>query len=193
VRAAAALSRRVPGSYSATLRLCPALPGQAITGWEKRMAYRVEINGEARELDVPAEMPLLWALRNELGMVGTKFGCGIGACGACTVHVDGAAMRSCSLQVGSIGERKITTIEALDESPVGRALQQAWLDEDVMQCGYCQAGQLMNASALLARNPQPSAQQIDQAMSGNICRCACYTRIKKAIVAVVEQKDTANA
>jgi isoquinoline 1-oxidoreductase alpha subunit len=107
--------------------------------------------------------------------------------------VDGVATRSCSLRVGSIGDRKITTIEALEESQVGRALQQAWLDEDVMQCGYCQAGQLMNASALLARNPQPSAQQIDQAMSGNICRCACYTRIKKAIVAVVEQKDTANA
>jgi len=156
------------------------------------MAYRVEINGEARELDVPAEMPLLWALRNELGMPGTKFGCGIGACGACTVHVDGVATRSCALQVGSIGDRKITTIEALAESPVGRALQQAWLDEDVMQCGYCQAGQLMNASALLARNPQPSAQQIDQAMSGNICRCACYIRIKKAIAIVAEQGETAN-
>src|SRR5690606_35974065 len=106
--------------------------GTTITDWEMGMAYRVEINGEARELDVPAEMPLLWALRNELGMPGTKFGCGIGACGACTVHVDGVATRSCALQVGSIGDRKITTIEALAESPVGRALQQAWLDEDVM-------------------------------------------------------------
>ena len=156
------------------------------------MAYRVEINGEARELDVPAEMPLLWALRNELGMVGTKFGCGIGACGACTVHVDGVATRSCSLQVGSIGDRKITTIEALAESEIGRALQQSWLDEDVMQCGYCQAGQLMTASALLARNAKPNAQQIDQAMQGNICRCACYTRIHDAI-AMVAEKGTAKA
>ena len=156
------------------------------------MAYRVEINGEARELDVPAEMPLLWALRNELGMVGTKFGCGIGACGACTVHVDGVATRSCSVPVGAIGSKKVTTIEALAESDVGRALQQAWLEEDVMQCGYCQAGQLMNATALLARNPKPSTQQIDQAMQGNICRCACYTRIHDAI-AMVAEKGTANA
>src|SRR5690606_7138926 len=107
----------------------------------------------------------------------TKFGCGMGLCGACTVHVDGVATRSCSLPVGSIGESKVTTIEVLSESGIGRALQAAWLEEDVMQCGYCQAGQLMSASALLARNPQPSAQQIDSAMAGNICRCACYTRI----------------
>lgn len=156
------------------------------------MAYRVDINGEVRELDVPAEMPLLWALRNELGMVGTKFGCGMGLCGACTVHVDGVAARSCSTPVGSLAGKKITTIEALGQSEVGRALQQAWLDEDVMQCGYCQAGQLMNASALLTRNPQPSAQQIDQAMAGNICRCACYTRIRDAI-ALVAEKGTADA
>jgi isoquinoline 1-oxidoreductase alpha subunit len=159
---------------------------------EKRMAYRVEINGEVRELDVPAEMPLLWALRNELGMVGTKFGCGIGACGACTVHVDGVAARSCSLQVGSIGNRKVTTIEALADSEIGRALQAAWLEEDVMQCGYCQAGQLMSASSLLARNPKPSTAQIDQAMAGNICRCACYTRIRDAIV-MAANGETANA
>jgi isoquinoline 1-oxidoreductase alpha subunit len=159
---------------------------------ETSMAYRVDINGEARELDVPAEMPLLWALRNELGMVGTKFGCGIGACGACTVHVDGVATRSCSAPVGSLVGKKVTTIEALAESPVGRALQAAWLDEDVMQCGYCQAGQLMNASALLAHNPKPSSDQIESAMAGNICRCACYTRIHDAIAMVVE-KGTANA
>jgi isoquinoline 1-oxidoreductase alpha subunit len=156
------------------------------------MAYRVDINGEVRELDVPAEMPLLWALRNELKMVGTKFGCGVGLCGACTVHVDGVAQRSCSLQVGSIGEGKVTTIEALGQSPIGQALQQAWLDQDVMQCGYCQAGQLMNASALLARNPKPDGRQIESAMSGNICRCACYTRIHDAI-ALVAEKGTANA
>ena len=145
------------------------------------MAYRVDINGEARELDVPEDMPLLWALRTELGMVGTKFGCGMGLCGACTVHVDGVATRSCSTPVGSLAGKKVTTIEALAESPVGRALQQAWVDEDVMQCGYCQAGQLMNASALLARNPKPSSSQIDQAMAGNICRCGTYVGIVAAI------------
>ena len=156
------------------------------------MAYRVDINGEERELDVPGEMPLLWALRNELGMVGTKFGCGVALCGACTVHVDGVAARSCSVPVSALAGKKVTTIEALGESPIGRALQKTWVEEDVMQCGYCQAGQLMNASALLARNPQPSAQQIDQAMAGNICRCACYTRIRDAI-AMVAEKGTADA
>ena len=156
------------------------------------MAYRVDINGEVRELDVPGEMPLLWALRNELGMVGTKFGCGMALCGACTVHVDGVAARSCSTPVSALAGKKVTTIEALAESPIGRALQQAWVEEDVMQCGYCQAGQLMNASALLARNPQPSAQQIDSAMAGNICRCACYTRIRDAI-AMVAERGTADA
>ena len=153
---------------------------------------KLTINGEKRTLDVPDDMPLLWALRNELGMVGTKFGCGMGLCGACTVHVDGVATRSCSAPVSSLEGKKVTTIEVLAESPVGRALQQAWVDEDVMQCGYCQAGQLMNASALLARNPKPSAQQIDQAMAGNICRCACYTRIHDAI-AMVAEKGTADA
>jgi isoquinoline 1-oxidoreductase alpha subunit len=156
------------------------------------MAYRVEINGETRELDVPGEMPLLWALRNELNMVGTKFGCGMALCGACTVHVDGAAARSCSTPVSSLEGKKVTTIEALAESPIGQALQQAWIDEDVMQCGYCQAGQLMNASALLARNPKPSTDQIESAMAGNICRCACYTRIRDAI-ALAAEKGTANA
>ena len=156
------------------------------------MTYRVEINGEARELDVPAEMPLLWALRNELGMVGTKFGCGIAMCGACTVHVDGVATRSCQTPVGSLAGKKVTTIEALNESPIGRALQQAWVDEDVMQCGYCQAGQLMNASALLARNPNPSLDEIESAMAGNICRCACYTRIRDAI-ALAAEKGSVNA
>ena len=156
------------------------------------MTYRVDINGEVRELDVPGEMPLLWALRNELGMVGTKFGCGMALCGACTVHVDGVAARSCSTPVSALAGKTVTTIEALAESPIGRALQKAWVEEDVMQCGYCQAGQLMNASALLARNPQPSAAQIDSAMAGNICRCACYTRIRDAI-AMVAEKGTANA
>jgi isoquinoline 1-oxidoreductase alpha subunit len=157
------------------------------------MAFKVSINGEERELDVPADMPLLWALRNELGMVGTKFGCGVALCGACTVHVDGAATRSCQTTVGSIGEAKVTTIEALAESEIGQALQAAWLETDVMQCGYCQAGQLMNASALLARNPTPTERQIEAAMNGNICRCACYTRIHKAIAQVAEDRSKANA
>ena len=153
---------------------------------------RVTINGETRELDVPDEMPLLWALRHELGMAGTKFGCGVGLCGACTVHVDGAAVRSCSTPVGSLAGKKITTIEALEQTPVGQALQQAWLDEDVMQCGYCQAGQLMSASALLAKNPNPSENEIESAMQGNICRCACYTRIKTAIQLAAKNGETAN-
>ena len=150
------------------------------------MAFQVTINGKKHEVDVPEDMPLLWILRNELGLVGTKFGCGKGLCGACTVHVDGVATRSCSLPVGAVGDAKVTTIEALAESEIGQALQQAWLDDDVMQCGYCQAGQLMNASALLARNPKPDARQIDAAMNGNICRCACYTRIRAAIAQVGE-------
>ena len=154
---------------------------------------QVTINGETRNLDVPDEMPLLWALRQELGMVGTKFGCGMGLCGACTVHVDGAAVRSCSTPVGSLAGKKVTTIEALEKTPVGQALQQAWLDEDVMQCGYCQAGQLMSASALLAKNPNPSQQEVDTAMQGNICRCACYTRIKSAIQLAAKGTEAANA
>ena len=156
------------------------------------MAFRVKINGETREIDAPQDMPLLWALRQELGMVGTKFGCGIGMCGACTVHLDGVATRSCALPVGSIGDKEVTTIEALGESPVGQALQAAWLEEDVMQCGYCQAGQLMNASALIATNPNPSTEEIENHMRGNICRCACYKRINQAIARVVEE-GTANA
>jgi isoquinoline 1-oxidoreductase alpha subunit len=160
---------------------------------EIRMAFQVTINGARHEVDVPADMPLLWVLRNELGMVGTKFGCGIGTCGACTVHVDGVAKRSCSVTVGSVGAAKVTTIEALGESGVGRALQAAWLEEDVMQCGYCQAGQLMNASALLARNPDPNTKEINEAMSGNLCRCACYTKIHHAITLAAKKGGQSNA
>lgn len=156
------------------------------------MAFSVTINGETREIDAPGDMPLLWALRNELGMVGTKFGCGIGMCGACTVHVDGQATRSCSFPLSAVGDKQISTIESLEQTPVGQALQQAWLDEDVMQCGYCQAGQLMNATALINRNPNPSTDEIDAAMSGNICRCACYTRIHEAIAKVTSDEETAN-
>jgi isoquinoline 1-oxidoreductase alpha subunit len=151
------------------------------------MAFRVKINGEVRDIDAPQDMPLLWALRQELGMVGTKFGCGIGMCGACTVHVDGVATRSCALPVGTIGDKEVTTIEALGETPLGQALQTVWLEEDVMQCGYCQAGQLMSASSLLASNPSPSQDEIENAMRGNICRCACYKRINQAIARVAEE------
>ncbi|HVZ30075.1 MAG TPA: (2Fe-2S)-binding protein [Asticcacaulis sp.] len=141
----------------------------------------VNINGKDRKLDVPEDMPLLWVLRDELDMKGTKFGCGMAQCGACTVHVDGAARRSCITPIGSLGKSKVTTIEALGATPVGKALQAAWLELDVMQCGYCQAGQLMTASALLAEKPKPSDADIDAAMDGNLCRCATYKRIRAAI------------
>jgi isoquinoline 1-oxidoreductase subunit alpha len=126
-------------------------------------------------------MPLLWVLRDELGLVGTKFGCGAGLCGACTVHVDGVAQRSCQLPVGRVGEAKVTTIEHVGETAIGARLQDAWLKIDVMQCGYCQAGQIMSATALLRTNAKPTLDQIHAAMAGNICRCACYNRIQTAI------------
>jgi len=145
------------------------------------MRYRLDINGAIREVDVPAEMPLLWVLRDELGLVGTKYGCGKGLCGACTVHVDGSAQRSCLLAVGSVGGAKIRTIEQIGATQIGARLQRAWLEIDVMQCGYCQAGQIMSACALLARTAQPDDAQIEAAMTGNICRCGCYNRIRSAI------------
>src|ERR1700739_2193586 len=139
------------------------------------------LNGAQREVDVPPDMPLLWVLRDVIGLTGTKFGCGIAQCGACTVHVDGAALRSCQLPVGSVGDRKITTIEAIGETPAGAKLQTAWLDLEVCQCGYCQSGQIMSAAALLASNPSPDDADIDAAMAGNICRCGTYVRIRAAI------------
>jgi isoquinoline 1-oxidoreductase alpha subunit len=145
------------------------------------MPYRLNINGAIRQVDVPPEMPLLWVLRDELGLVGTKFGCGKGLCGACTVHVNGQAQRSCQLPVGSVGQAKIHTIERVGETPIGARLQAAWLKIDVMQCGYCQAGQIMSACALLGQAAQPSNDQINSAMAGNICRCGCYNRIRSAI------------
>ena len=142
---------------------------------------KLNLNGQVREVDAPADMPLLWALRDVLGMTGTKFGCGIAQCGACTVHVDGKAVRSCLLPIGSIGERAVTTIEAVGQTPEGARVQKAWLDLEVVQCGYCQSGQIMSAAALLAATPHPDDSDIDAAMSGNICRCGTYVRIRAAI------------
>jgi isoquinoline 1-oxidoreductase alpha subunit len=141
----------------------------------------IHVNGIAREIDVDADTPLLWVLRDVLGLTGTKFGCGAALCGACTVLVDGVAKRSCVTLVGDIGDQTVTTIETLAESKTGRALQKAWLDVDVVQCGYCQSGQLMQASALLEANGQPDDMAIDSAMAGNICRCGTYGRIRTAI------------
>ena len=145
------------------------------------MLFTLRINGKAREVEADPRMPLLWVLRDLLDLKGTKFGCGKSFCGACTVHLNGAPVRSCVTQVSSVGTAPITTIEGVATSALGRAVQNAWLAVDVVQCGYCQAGQIMSASALLAKNPKPSDADIDKAMSGNICRCATYTRIRAAI------------
>jgi isoquinoline 1-oxidoreductase subunit alpha len=140
------------------------------------------VNGKAHRLDVPEDMPLLWALRDELELPGTKFGCGVAQCGACTVHIDGVATRACATPVGSLdAEAEITTIEAIGATAQGKALQKAWLEVDVMQCGYCQAGQIMSAAALLQATPKPTDSDIDAAMEGNLCRCATYKRIRAAI------------
>ena len=144
------------------------------------MSIKFSVNNEPRELDVDPMMPLLWALRDHLQLTGTKFGCGMALCGACTVHVDGAATRSCVTPVSAVEGKNITTIEGLSGGP-GKAVQQAWIGMDVVQCGYCQSGQIMSAAALLARKPQPSDDDIDAAMAGNICRCATYARIRAAI------------
>jgi isoquinoline 1-oxidoreductase alpha subunit len=141
----------------------------------------VQINGQSHSIDVPADMPLLWVLRDVIGLMGTKFGCGIAQCGACTVHLDGQAVRSCVLPAGSIGGKAVTTIETVGETASGQKIQQAWLAVDVVQCGYCQSGQIMSAAALLARTPHPTDADIDAAMSGNICRCGTYPRIRAAI------------
>jgi isoquinoline 1-oxidoreductase alpha subunit len=145
------------------------------------MMVKLHVNGVIREVDAPAAMPLLWVLRDLLGMTGTKFGCGIAQCGACTVHIDGKAVRSCLLPVGAIGDRAVTTIEAVGQTPEGARVQKAWLDLEVVQCGYCQSGQIMSAAALLAATPHPDDSDIDAAMSGNICRCGTYVRIRAAI------------
>jgi isoquinoline 1-oxidoreductase subunit alpha len=148
----------------------------------------LKINGQSVRIDGPDDMPLLWALRDVLGMTGTKFGCGLGLCGACTVHIDGAAARSCITPIGSVAGKSITTIEAVGKTPAGAAVQKAWLAGQVPQCGYCQSGQIMSASALLAKNPHPTDADIDAEMSGNVCRCGTYIRIREAIKQAAQSK-----
>jgi isoquinoline 1-oxidoreductase alpha subunit len=145
------------------------------------MAFTIGVNGSAHNVEVEGDTPLLWVLRDVLGMTGTKFGCGVALCGACTVIIDGIPRRSCVTPIGSVGEGAVTTIEGIGKTPQGRALQRAWLDLDVVQCGYCQSGQVMSAAALLMATPKPSDSDIDAAMSGNVCRCGTYQRIRAAI------------
>ena len=145
------------------------------------MATILKINGQSTSVDAPDDMPLLWVLRDLLGMTGTKFGCGIAQCGACTVHIDGAPVRSCMLPIAAVGNKAVTTIEGIGATPAGAKVQKAWLDLEVIQCGYCQSGQIMSAAALLAATPKPDDADIDAAMAGNICRCGTYVRIRAAI------------
>ena len=142
---------------------------------------RIQVNGQSKDVNVPDNMPLLWVLRDELGMTGTKFGCGMALCGACTVHMDGQPIRACVTPVSAVAGRAISTIEGIEDDPVGQAVQQAWVKNNVAQCGYCQAGQIMSAVGLLKSTPIPTEEQIDNAMSGNICRCGTYPRIRAAI------------
>lgn len=146
----------------------------------------LSINGADLQVDVPDDMPLLWVLRDVLGLTGSKYGCGIAQCGACTVHLDGEAARSCVLPVGEVQGRKVVTIESIGSTDLGKQVQQAWLEDEVVQCGYCQCGQIMSAVALLEKNPQPDDQAIDQGMAGNLCRCCTYTRIRSAIKRVAQ-------
>jgi isoquinoline 1-oxidoreductase alpha subunit len=145
------------------------------------MVYTIEVNGARRSVDVDGETPLLWVLRDVLDLKGTKFGCGAAQCGACTVHLNGHPIRACQTPIASVGDERITTIEAIGETKLGHLVQQAWIALDVPQCGYCQAGQIMSATALLTRTPAPTDADINVAMSGNLCRCATYTRIRAAI------------
>ena len=142
------------------------------------MAITIKVNGTSDSVDVDGDTPLLWVLRDVLGLTGTKFGCGVALCGACTVHLDGVQVRSCVTPISSVGDKAVTTIEAIGETTVGRALQQAWIDLDVVQCGYCQSGQIMSAASLIAKIPKPRDADIDATMSGNVCRCGTYQRIR---------------
>jgi len=150
----------------------------------------LKINGQSTSVDAPDDMPLLWLLRDVLGMTGTKFGCGIAQCGACTVHIDGAPVRSCMLPIAAVGGKAITTIEGIGATPAGAKVQKAWLDLEVIQCGYCQSGQIMSAAALLASTPNPDESDIDAAMAGNICRCGTYVRIRAAIKQAAAERGT---
>jgi len=152
------------------------------------MQYTINVNGQARTAEVDGQTPLLWVLRDELDLKGSKFGCGMGVCGACTVHIEGQPVRACITPVSSVGKRAVTTIEGVGATALGSRVQRAWLDVDVVQCGYCQAGQIMSATALLASNPNPSDADIDAAMSGNLCRCATYVRIRAAIKQAAAQQ-----
>ena len=155
------------------------------------MAYTLNVNGKAVSADVDGDTPLLWTLRDSLGITGPKFGCGVAACGACTVHVDGKPQRSCQIPTSSVGAAKISTIEGMAADPIGKKVQAAWMELDVAQCGYCQPGQIMSATALLAKTPKPTDADIDKAMAGNICRCATYTRIRAGIKRASGQKTEA--
>ncbi|ADG11367.1 (2Fe-2S)-binding protein [Caulobacter segnis] len=152
------------------------------------MAFTLTVNGEPRTADVDGDTPLLWVLRDTLGLVGAKFGCGAALCGACTVHLDGEPIRACVTPISDIGGKTVTTIEGIGKTPVGAKVQEAWKAIDVPQCGYCQAGQIMSATALLASKPKPTDADIDEAMNGNLCRCATYIRIKKAIKVAAGQE-----
>ncbi len=157
------------------------------------MTFVIKVNGDTRSVDVEGDTPLLWVLRDVLGMTGTKFGCGIAQCGACTVHIDGDPVRSCLLPVGAIENRAVTTIEGIGATPAGAKVQKAWLDLEVIQCGYCQSGQIMAAAALLAGTPHPDDSDIDAAMAGNICRCGTYVRIREAIKRAAADASTIGA
>jgi isoquinoline 1-oxidoreductase alpha subunit len=154
------------------------------------MPFALKINGNAYTADVESDVPLLWVLRDVLGLTGTKFGCGIAQCGACTVHVDGKPVRSCLLPVAAVRDREVVTIEGVGATPIGARVQKAWLDLEVIQCGYCQSGQIMSATALLAATPNPDDSDIDAAMAGNICRCGTYVRIREAIKQAASARQT---
>jgi isoquinoline 1-oxidoreductase alpha subunit len=152
------------------------------------VTVKLKVNGEIHDIDVEPDTPLLWALRDLVGLTGTKFGCGVALCGACTVHLDGSPRRSCVVPISAVGDANVMTIEGVGKTPIGKAVQDAWQTIEVVQCGYCQAGQIMQATALLAANPAPDDGAIDRAMSGNICRCGTYPRIRAAIHAAAKQR-----
>src|SRR5947209_19759537 len=176
---------------SSSPRLVPgSTPARHVRAQDRRQAmatYQLNVNGQSRDVTVDPSTPLLWVLREELKMTGTKYGCGVSACGACTVHVAGIAARSCLLPVSLVGERPVVTIEAIGQDPVGRVVQDAWVENDVVQCGYCQSGQIMCAVALLKHTPKPTDVNIEKSMGGNICRCGTYFRIREAIKAASQR------